>query len=94
MGGIIHVVIVVPPLLPWLLKNVFIPHCSIKLSLESDPRLSKRGQTSSTDNEKYIFGLLKKGELIQNSCVQPFADWADLNLVGLLCLVLQIQWHK
>ncbi len=43
--------------------------------------------TSSTDNEN-------KGVLIQNSCVRFFAGCADLNLVGLLCLVLQVQWRR
>ncbi len=34
MGGIIHIVIVAPPLLPWLLKNFFIPRRSVTLSLD------------------------------------------------------------
>ncbi len=45
--------------------------------------------TSSTDNETAIFWLFKKGALIQNSCVR-----SDLNLAGLLCLVLQVQWRR
>ncbi len=50
--------------------------------------------TSSTDNETAIFWLLKKGALIQSSCVRSFAGCADLNLAGLLCVVLQAQWRR
>ncbi len=50
--------------------------------------------TSSTDHETAIFRFLKKGALIQNSCVRSFSGCADLNLAGLLCLVLQVQWRR
>ncbi len=50
--------------------------------------------TSSTANETGIFLVVKKGVLIQNSCVWSFAGCGYLNLAGLLCLVLQVQWCR
>ncbi len=50
--------------------------------------------TSSTANETGIFLVVKKGVLIQNSCVWSFASCGYLNLAGLLCLVLQVQWCR
>ncbi len=87
MGGIIHVIIVVPPLLLWLLKN------SIKLSL--DPLLCYQREEhlyflNRPQNPKKI-GLLKKVVLVQKSCVRSFAGCAELNLAGLLGLVSQVR---
>ncbi len=48
--------------------------------------------TSSTDNETLF--VVKKGALIQNSCIWSFAGCAYLNLAGLLCFVSQVQWRR
>ncbi len=59
----------------------------------STPRLSTRGMSvlPQQTTKQPFFWLLKKGALIQNSCIQSFAGCADLNLAGLFCLVSQIQ---
>ncbi len=55
----------------------------------SAPRLSTRGMSALP--QQTFFWLLKKGALIQNSCVRSFAGCVNLNLAGLLCLMLQVQ---
>ncbi len=58
----------------------------------SVPRLSTRGTSVLSQTDIYL--VVKKGALIQNSCIRSFAGCADLNLAGLLCLVLQDQWSR
>ncbi len=78
------------------MKNLLIPCRSIKLSL--DPLLSYQREDSlyflNRQWKSHFFGCLKKGALIQNSCVRSFAGCADLNLAGLLCIVPQVQWRR
>ncbi len=50
----------------------------------SAPRLSTRGTSVlPQQTTKQPFLVVKKGALIQNSCVRSFAGCADLNLAGL-----------
>ncbi len=60
----------------------------------SAPQLSMRGTSVLAQQTMKLFGLLKKGALIQNSCIRSFTGCADLNLAGLLCLVSQVQWRR
>ncbi len=61
----------------------------------SAPQLSTRGtsvlpQQTTEPFQRAIFLVVKKGTLIQNSFVRSFTGCADLNLAGLMCLVLQV----
>ncbi len=74
--------------LPWLLKYFLILRRSIKLLL--DPLLSyPREDSLFFLNRQRHFLFVKKGVLIQNSCVRSFARCAYLNLAGLFCLEVQ-----
>ncbi len=63
----------------------------------SAPRLLTRGQSvlpQQTTKQKCFWLLKERCVLIQNSCIRSFAGWADLNLAGLLCLELHVQWRR
>ncbi len=85
----LHVIIVAPPLMPWLLNFFLIPHRSIEFSL--DPLLG-----SEWEERLYFLNRQwnKRGALIQSSWVPSFAGCTDLNLAGLLCLLPQFKWRR
>ncbi len=86
--------IVVPPLLPSLLKNFFIPRRSVKLSL--DPLLGYQREDSLyfLNRQRNSHFLVVKRKVCSFKTVAFDPSLADLNLAGLLCLVPQVQWCR